>query len=171
MYVTPIQLADTPGARELAQVATASHKPVVDVELMQLTLLGADRSAYSDDDVADADEALLRITEAINDADGLINGYLVQRSYSLPLNPIPRLVTNWSRDITRYFLHKDRLSAESTDPILRNYKDALKMLQQVVDGKLSLGAQDPIVENPSSIDVHFESDPKVFSRNELSRFR
>lgn len=142
MYVTPAQLSERPGARELAQVASDAHKRVVDYELMELTLQGGDRTAYSDDDVAEADAALSRIVDAITDADGLIDGYLVQRAYTVPLDPPPRMVTNWSRDIARYFLHKDRLSAESTDPILRNYKDALKSLQQVVDGKLSLGVED-----------------------------
>lgn len=170
MYVTPAQLSERPGARELAQVASDAHKRVVDFDLMELTLQGGDRSAYTDDDVAHADAALQRIVDAITDADGLINGFLVKR-YPLPLDPIPRLVTAWSRDITRYLLHKDRLSAESTDPIVRNYKDAMKMLQQVADGKLSLGIDDPIAESPDAFDVRFDSDPKVFGRNELNRFR
>lgn len=171
MYVTPAQLCERPGARELAQVASDAHKRMVDYELMELTLLGGDRTAYSDDDVADADKALQRIVDAINDADGLINGYLVKRGYAVPLLPVPRLVTSWSRDIARYLLHKDRLSAEATDPIVRNYRDAMKMLEQFALGKLSLGDEDPVAENPSSIDVRFDYDTKVFGRDELSRFR
>lgn len=171
MYVTPAQLSERPGARELAQVASDAHKRVVDFELMELTLLGGDRTAYSDDDIADADRALARINDAINDADGLIDGYLVKRGYVVPLNPIPRLLVSWSRDIARYLLHKDRLSAESTDPIVRNYRDAMKMLEQVAQGKLSLGADDPVAEDPASIDVRFCYDTKVFGRDELNRFR
>lgn len=171
MYVTPAQLSERPGARELAQVASDAHRRVVDYELMGLTLLGGDREAYCDEDVAGADAALARIIEAISDADGLINGFLVKRDYVLPLDPIPRLVTAWSRDITRYLLHKDRLSAESTDPVVRNYKDAMKQLQQVADGKLSLGNDDPIAQSPDNFDVRFDFDPKVFGRHELNRFR
>lgn len=171
MYVTPAQLSERPGARELAQVASDAHKRVVDFELMELTLQGGDRTAYSDDDVAHADSALQRIIDAITDADGLINGFLVKRYPVLPLDPVPRLVTAWSRDITRYLLNKDRLSAESTDPIVRNYKEAMKQLQQVAEGKLNLGIDDPIAESPNSTDVRFDYDTKVFGRDELKRFR
>lgn len=171
MYVTPAQLSERPGARELAQVASDAHKRVVDFELMELTLLGGDRTAYSDDDVAAADKALLRINDAINDADGLIDGYLVKRGYVVPLSPVPRLVVSWSRDITRYMLHKDRLSAEATDPIVRNYREAMKMLADVAQGKIGLGDDDPIAEGPASIDVRFDYDTKVFGRDELKRFR
>lgn len=141
-YVTHAQLAERPGARELAQVATDAHAPVIDAELMELTLTGGDRSAYTPEDIAEADAALERIDDAVADADGLIDGYLAKRGYELPLNPVNRLVVTWSRDITRYLLHKDRLTAESTDPILRNYKDAIRALEKVVEGKLSLGIGD-----------------------------
>jgi phage gp36-like protein len=141
-YVTHVQLAERPGARELAQVASDEHRPVVDSALMELTLTGGDRSEYDAEDIAAADDALARIDEAIADADGLIDGYLAKRGYTLPLNPVHRLVTTWSRDITRYLLHKDRLTAESNDPIYRNYKDAIRSLEKVAAGTLSLGDGD-----------------------------
>ncbi len=50
-----------------------------------------------------------------------------------------------SRWITRYLLHKDRVNtAEATDPVVRDYKEALKFLQLTADGKFSLGADDPL---------------------------
>lgn len=170
-YITLTELADRPGSRELAQVATAEHKPVVDSELMDATLRGLDRSAWSDDDVAVADEAALRITEAVDEAESLIDGRLAVRAYPLPLLPVPKLVTGWTRDIARYLLHKDRISDSRTDPIARAYSDAMKLLQQVADGSFHLGAADPIQNNPDSLDVQFTSDTQVFGRNELSRFR
>lgn len=170
-YITALELAERPGARELAEVATSEYKRVVDSELMDATLRGADRSAWSDEDIETADEAASRIEEAVSEAESLINGRLAVRGYPLPLSPVPKLVTGWTRDITRYLLHKDRISDARTDPIARAYNDAMKMLQLVTEGKFSLGAEDPIKANPQSLDVEFSSDTQVFSRRELRNFR
>lgn len=143
-YVTHLQLAERPGARELAQVASSEHQPLVAYELMELTLLNVGRSAWPADEVTHADEALERIDDAVADADGLIDGFLRQRGYPLPLSPVHQLVTVWSRAISRYYLHGHRRSLESDDPIVRDYREALKQLQQMADGKLSLGSEDGV---------------------------
>jgi phage gp36-like protein len=169
MYITRSQLSERPGARELAEVATAAHQQLIDSDLMAASLAGTDRSAWSVDEIAIADEALQRIDAAVVDAQSLIDGFLAQRGY-LPLDPVPGIVTTWARAITRYKLHQDRIS-DDKDPIVRDYKDALKLLQLTADGKFSLGADDPIKNSPSAIDLQFESDEKVFSREQLTRFR
>ena len=167
-YITHAQLAERPGARELAKVATAEHEQMVADELMEATLLDQDRSAWAHEEIIIADDALQRIDDAVRDADALINGYLVKRGYSVPLNPAPDLVMAWSRDITRYLLHKDRISDERNDPIVRAYRDALKFLQQIVNGQFSLGANDPVQDSPNELDVRFESDPSLFNRKNRS---
>lgn len=146
-YVSHIQLNERPGARELAQVASDIQSPVVPDELMELTLKAGDRTAWTPEQIEQADQAMLRIDDAIADADGLIDGYLRQRGYPLPLTPVHRVVTVWSRAITRYYLHMRRKSMESDDPIVRDYRDALKLLQQVANGKLSLGVDDELAES------------------------
>jgi len=163
-YITLDDLAERPGARELAQVATKEGVRAVATDLMEATLRGADRSAWAADQVAVADDALQRIQDAVTEAESLIDGYLAKRSYPLPLSPVPKLVTGWTRDIARYLLHKDRGGKEDNDPIVRNYKDALKFLGLVAEGKFSLGAEDPITSNPNQLDVRFESAPSVFDR-------
>lgn len=145
-YITHQQLLERPGSRELAEVASDEAKAMVPYELMALTLSGGDRSAFEAEQIADADEALARIDDAVADADGVIDGYLRMSNYSLPLDPVPRLVVVWSRAITRYYLHKNRRSLESDDIIVRDYKDALRLLEQTVSGKLSLGVGDEVVE-------------------------
>lgn len=144
MYISLVQLASRPGVQELAQVATPAQSRVVNVELMTATLLGADRSAWSVDDIAVADAALGRINDAVSDAVAVIDGFLGRRGY-LPLNPVPSIVTAWCRVITRYFLHQDRLKADDNDTITRDYKDALRLLQLTADGKFSLGIEDAVV--------------------------
>lgn len=170
MYVTLVQLAEIPGAQELSQVASTGHEALVDYALMDLTLRGADRSAFPAEQIAAADEAAARITTAIEDADGVINGYLARRGYSLPLLPVPRVVANWSRAIARYTLHKDRITDERTDPIARDYRDALKLLQLTADGKFSLGIDDPQGDVGVGT-VEFEGDERVFSRKASRGFR
>jgi phage gp36-like protein len=171
IYITAIDFAEMPGAEELAQVATAMHRPAVEAALMEATLRGTSTADWEAEEIADAADALQRISDQVGQAESLIDGFLAQRKYPLPLNPVPPLVKGWTRDITRYFLHKDRLSSESNDPIVRAYKDALAFLRWIAEGKFSLGAEDPILNDPNTIDVRFESDTKVFGRKELDSFR
>lgn len=169
-YLTPADMAERPGATELAQVASAQHGALVDYALMDATLRGSDRASWSPAEVAAADEALARIQDAVTEAESVIDGYLVRRGYPLPLSPVPALVTGWARSIARYLLHKDRISDDRTDPIARDYRDALKFLALTADGKFSLGAADPVVAG-SDTDVRFDSGKPVFGRDELRGFR
>lgn len=170
-YITAAQLAERPGAQELAQVATDAHVRMVAAELMEATLRGGDRSAWTADEVVAADDAQQRIEDAVAQAEALIDGYLAQRRYPLPLSPVPGLVTGWTRDIARYLLHKDRRASEGDDPIVRAYRDALRFLELIVAGKFSLGAEDPVQNDPASLDVRFEAAPNVFNRDQLKGFR
>ena len=144
MYVTLIQLAERPGALELAQLASDKHGGVVDAELLDLTLRGLLRTDYSAEEIAQADAVLARINEAVAEASARIDGYLRQRGYALPLSPVPAIVAGWCRDITRYLLSGDRPTDERSDPVLRNYRDAMRFLDQVAKGQFSLGANDPV---------------------------
>ena len=166
-YITATDLAERPGARELSQVATAAHLKPVAWELMEATLRGGDRSTWAADQVAAADDALRRIEDAVAQAESLIDGYLARRGYGLPLSPVPDLVTGWARDIARYLLHKDRGGKEDTDPVVRNYKDALKFLEQIAAGKFSLGVEDPSSQGNGLGEVRIDPGKKVFGREFL----
>ena len=148
MYCSTAHLADTKLTHELAQVATPERYPIVADDLMEATLRGESRTAFAPADVAIADEALAVITAALVAADGLIDGYLVMRKptpYVVPLSPVPGIVATWARWIGRYLLHKDRVSTEErTDPVVRDYKEAIKFLELLRDGKFALGADDPL---------------------------
>ena len=177
-YITTTELAERPGARELAQLASADAQPVSDFALMDATLRGQDRSAWTPAQTAAADLALARVQDAIAEAGALIDGYLAQRGYALPLE-MPAtstgksVLTAWARSITRYLLNKSRISDEGKDPVARDYRDALKMLGLLAQGKYSLGAGDPA--SPANApggatEVRFDSAPTVFSRSELRSF-
>lgn len=165
-YVTLPQLAELPGALELAQVASDAHQGVVDAALMELTLLGGDRSSYEADLVAAADQAKARIVQAILEADGLIDGYLGKR-YTLPLPSPPGILVTWARAIARYKLHQDRISNEQSDPIARDYRDALKFLREVAKGDFSLGLEDPESQALGEGEIRIDAGKKVFGRDHL----
>ncbi|MDT4857953.1 hypothetical protein FQZ97_923990 [compost metagenome] len=52
---------------------------------------------------------------------------------------------------------------------MRDYRDALKFLQLVADGKFSLGEADPIAPTGGG-GPDFSAPPRVFSRDALKDF-
>lgn len=171
MYLTLAQLCDRPGPRELAQVATPEAARIVADDLMAASLTGSDRSAWSGAEIAVADATLAQIQSALDDAAATIDGYLATR-YALPLNPVPAIVTGWARAITRYKLHGHRISEEKSDPIVRDYKDALRFLELTAAGKFSLGADDPVNSATApATEVLISASAAVFGRGELESFR
>ncbi len=154
MYATPAQLADAKLVRELAQVATPEHAPVIADDLMEATLRGEDRDAFDPADVAIADQALVAIETALTDASTVIDGYLRMRKpkpYVTPLDPVPGIVQVWARWIARYLLHKDRVNTDDrTDPVVRDYTEAKKFLDLVAAGRFSLGSDDPLSPPPAA---------------------
>lgn len=148
MYCTGTQLADAKLTRELAQLTTPSDQPTLSDALMEATLRGDDRSSYDPADIAVADDALVHVLQALTDADAVIDGYLALRkptAYVLPLSPVPGIVSVWARWIARYLLNQDRVGTrEETDPVVRDYKAAIRFLELARDGKFALGADDPL---------------------------
>ena len=169
MYVTRVELAEQPGAKELAQVATPRRLQMAKPDLLDAMLREQDLSGWTADDIEVATAALDVIVAAVNDAQGYIDGFLARRGYALPLATRFGIVTRWARAITRYSLHQDRLSGEQNDPIVRDYRDALKFLQLVAEGKFSLGQDDPLTP-PSSGAPSFSKPARVFSADTLKDF-
>lgn len=165
-YLTLLQLAEIPGAKEMAQVASDKSKRAIDAGLMELTLRGGDRSAFSAEQIEAADGAAARIAQAITEATALVDGYLAKR-YTLPLASPPEILVGWTRAIVRYKLHTDRQTEERTDPIVRDYRDAMGLLAQVAKGAFSLGIDDPTTGAGATGDVVFDPGRKVFGRQFL----
>ena len=71
-YITHADLAESPGALELAEVASDEHRAPVRAELLNAVLRGHDTSAWPAEDVAAAQSAVQRIDDAV---------YLTQPAY------------------------------------------------------------------------------------------
>lgn len=96
---------------------------------------------------------------ALTDADGEVNGYLATR-YTLPLAPVPVVLTRLACDIARYFLYEDR----ATEAVRTRYQDAIKFLRGVSDGTITLGVDATNGAPAESGGAQFDAGPRVFTR-------
>ena len=118
-------------------------------ELIQLT--DRDNLGIIDNDV---------LNQALSDADAEINAYLT--AYALPLATVPANLVRIAGAIARYYLFSD----QATEQVKTRYNDAIKYLQLIGKGQLSLGpdvagAVSPVVSNA----VEFTSSPSIFGRD------
>lgn len=110
-----------------------------------------------------------KIDTAIADADGEIDGYLAKR-YPVPLNPAPKIIQKFSKDIAVYNLFSrigiDEQSEQKN--ILNRYHAAIKFLTLLAEGKVSIGA-DGTDETASAARMGFtvKASPRLFSRETL----
>lgn len=82
------------------------------------------------------------IDEALLYSQTLIDGYLRGR-YTLPLASIPKIITYLTIDLAVYRLYSRRLITEIPEPISEKYKVAIKQLEQIQKGIVSLGVETP----------------------------
>lgn len=87
-----------------------------------------------DDNVGTVNEG--RVTEAISQADGEIDAYIGGR-YSVPLSTVPAIIRRCSCDISVYILYKRRVEV-IPETRATSYKDAIRVLEQIRDGKMPL---------------------------------
>lgn len=167
-YVTLAHLAERPGAVELSQTTQQAGKPPARPELLDALLRGEDTSPWPPAEVEVALAAVERIGEAVEKAQSLIDGFLRQRGHRLPLAVIPPLLAGWALDITRYRLHAHRITDEKTDPIVRDYRDALRLLKDVSKGDYSLGIEDPLPAAGGG--PHITGPGRTFSMDSLRDF-
>lgn len=172
MYCTPAQLIDSEvRAGQLAQLFD------LPAALLVATIAGTPRDAWTPEEIAQADAALVAITAELARATGEADARLARRGYILPSDPVrwPVLVV-WVRAIARYHLHALREGKEFNDDngrIERDYRDARQALDWVAAGKLSLGAGDPLAVPAEGSDagaIRVTSKPRMFDRNSLGRF-
>lgn len=165
-YVTPRQLAIGSGALlELSQLFEVAE------DLLTATIEDGDRSAWQPAEIATADAALVVIVQACEQATSECDTRLVARGYAVPMSPeqFPVLVV-WARSIARYHLNRNRdKTDEERGRIERDYRDALRSLDMVTKGTLSLGAGDPLAASGAADVVSVTSQPRIFSRDSLGR--
>lgn len=110
-----------------------------------------------------------RVDEAIASADAEIDAYLGGR-YAVPLaGPVPDVIRKVSIDMAVYNLYSRRV--EEMPPVrLERYKSAVRMLESIAKGIVSLGVDAAVaspVNDTGGAETNKETDTNVFSRESL----
>lgn len=163
MYLTVAELMDRFDEAELAQVAPPQSMSRVSSQLMRAVILGNDTSEWSADEIDSAEAGVVRMETAITDAGQEVDGYIGHR-YTLPIDPVPSLLKRLAANIARHNLHDDA----ATEEIRARYKDAIRYLEAVRDGKASLGDEQPATSKTGTAQI--ESSPVHWRRGQSNGF-
>lgn len=101
------------------------------------------------------------VATALEDASAEIDSYLAGR-YSVPLAQAPRFLAGLCQDIARYRLCGS--GTRSTDEINDRYKNAIRFLEKVANGSVSIGPVAQASVPAASNQVIFNSGAKAFGR-------
>lgn len=122
--------------------------------------------------IEDADEREAQvapiIAAAMEDADGEIDGYLAKR-YTVPIEPTPKVVNKFAKDIAVYNLFSRVGIDESGEEknYLNRYHAAIKFLTLVAEGKVSIGAEADDPTTAAATGFSAKSNPRLFSRDTM----
>ena len=108
-----------------------------------------------------------RVTKAVTDADATIDAYCQSR-YTVPLTPVPAKINAVSVDLAVYNLYSRR---DDTIPELRKdrYKESIRFLEKVSEGKIELGAAAPARTNTgNTVDITYND--RIFTRTKMREF-
>ena len=89
------------------------------------------------------------IDEALESASELIDGYLRGR-YSLPLAETPTVLRDLARVIARYRLYERRPEADLPEPVAETYGAAVRTLEQIRNGRITLGVLETAAPQPET---------------------
>ena len=108
------------------------------------------------------------IEAAIADADGEIDGYLAKR-YTVPIEPTPKVINKFSKDIAVYNLYSRVGIDESGEEknYLNRYNAAVKFLTLVAEGKVSIGAKADDPQTAASTGFSAKSNSRLFTRDSM----
>lgn len=111
------------------------------------------------------------VDEALRQAQELVDAHLRGR-YNLPLNPVPSVVKDMSVNLARHWLYARRPEGNDLpDAVTRTYKAALKMLEQMRDGMLSIGDPEHGPATPEPGEMKVRARPNRFDSSLLDRYR
>jgi phage gp36-like protein len=110
-----------------------------------------------------------KVDKAISDADELIDGFLRGR-YTLPLSSLPNLVRKFSVDIAVFNLYSRRPELETPENVVTRYKDALKLLEQIQKGLVTLGIAGAQTPEPGEFKTNKTEEDRIFNKETLDQF-
>lgn len=111
--------------------------------------------------------ALERVDEAINTAQGEVDGYLQER-YTIPLAPVPPLIKGACRDIALYHLYSRKYDV-MPEVRKQRYDNTIKLLINIARGTISLGVAEPVAETDVET-MRMSSPTAIFGPDEMEKF-
>lgn len=127
----------------------------------ELAQLSSDSGTVVDDAVVD---------KAIADADSVIDSYVAKR-LSVPLTaPVPARVNQLSVTIALYHLFSRRSNRTGMDDtILKNYDDAIRFLELVAKGQVTVGIDPPPAASTDQ-KAEFNSNDRRFTEDSMKGY-
>lgn len=107
------------------------------------------------------------VDQALASASAMIDGYLGGR-YTVPVSPIPPILATYAVDIAVYNLASG--PGLMTDDRRERYKDAIRFLERVADGKITLGVNTPPPAAASTSLPDISSATKIFDRESMKGY-
>ncbi|AFL76235.1 phage protein Gp36 family protein [Thiocystis violascens] len=134
--IAPADLLTPHGARELAQLATPEGVPTLDPDLLAAVVRGEEVDGEWDaEDIAQAHLALATLQAAVDTANARINRVALGRVLSADEQG---MLHTYALDIARWRLYDDGQLPE-LHPVLLRYREAVRFLERVADGREPLG--------------------------------
>ncbi|MCY9756651.1 DUF1320 domain-containing protein [Paenibacillus alvei] len=121
---------------------------------------------YIDDPVEREQFIIPIIEEAISDACGEIDGYLMKR-YPVPFSPAPKVINKFSKDIAVYNLYS-RIGINESDReknYLNRYNAAIRFFENVAKGIIDIGVTDNVRKADTAFSAY--SSTRRFSRDSM----
>lgn len=109
------------------------------------------------------------VQKALEDASGEIDGYLGAR-YALPLAPVPAIILAQCVALAVHQLYGRR--RDVPDHVESRRREAIRFLEQVAKGGITLGATDPNAgpDAQGASRLHMDNPPRVFTSNSMGGF-
>ncbi|MCR4442959.1 MAG: DUF1320 domain-containing protein [Peptococcaceae bacterium] len=112
-----------------------------------------------------------KVTSAIEEAEGEIDSYC-QARYTLPFNPVPKVIKKIAVDLVVYtlFARRGLNPDDNADQIvIQQRKDAIKFLENLARGLVTIGPVQQETKPPEN-EVQFTAPPRVFSRESMNGY-
>ncbi len=126
-----------------------------------------DLISLTDDTGADAVDTAL-VARVIGEADATVDAYCSGR-YGAPLNPVPEKIVQVAADLAAYALYSRKAMDEAPTVRKDAHKEALRFLEMVAKGNVSLGSGGPAAQDTPHA-VEFSGPDRVFSRDTMKGF-
>jgi phage gp36-like protein len=112
-----------------------------------------------------------KIINVIEESEGEIDSYC-QARYTLPFNPVPKVIKKIAVDLVVYtlFARRGLNPDDNADQIvIQQRKDAIRFLENLAKGLVTIGPVQQETKLPDN-EVQFTSPPKIFSRESMNGY-